>query len=363
MVTGASIDSGSLTSRTIRMKFAINAAAARGDSVRVAYTSSCGNSLRRSLRLTNTSLTAPSAPASITVTSVVDTCVGRIFRYAAPALTGSASGYLWSFVGALGTGASIDSGSLTSRTIRMKFASNAAAAAGDSVRVKYTSSCGTSPNRSLRLTNTVLTAPTTSPASITVALVSNVCSARVYRYSASVLTANATGFQWSFVGNLGTNAVVDSGSLTSRIVRIKYTLNTAASTGDSVRVAFTSGCGIGPRRTLRLTNLALANCPQSSLIVNLTSSKNSLLPTSNDQKVLEVNVFPNPTAGLFNLNVKSSSVEIVRVRVLDVRGRVMKSLKTNPSVTTLIDLNLLPGVYFFEVKQGKEMRIVKAVKL
>jgi hypothetical protein len=295
---------------------------------------------------------------------VIDTCGGRVFRYAAPALTGSASGYLWSFVGTLGRGASIDSGSLTSRIVRMKFASNAAAATGDSVRVKYTSNCGTSPNQSLKLTNAALTNTTAVPASITVALVGNVCSARVYRYTASALTGNATGYQWSFVGKLGTNAVVDSGSLTSRIVKVKYRLNTAASTGDSVRVAYTSGCGTGPRKAMKLTNLALSNCSsESSLTLNVTTSRNPLISTSKDQKVLEVNVFPNPTVGLFNLNVKSLSAEIVYVRVLDVRGRVMKSLKTNPSVTTLIDLDLLPGVYFFEVKQGKEMKIVKAVKL
>jgi hypothetical protein len=108
-----------------------------------------------------------------------------------------------------------------------------------------------------------------------------------------------------------------------------------------------------------LSNGAGGFIPLNFLHVKIDNSVN----TTSLPSALTFTIFPNPSAGAFNLNVKSSSADIVQVRVLDVRGRVMKSLKTNASETTLIDLNLLPGVYYFEVKQGSETRIVKAVKL
>jgi hypothetical protein len=305
----------------------------------------------------------PTAPASITITTVSDECGNRVYRYTAPALTGTATGYLWSFVGTLGLNAVVDSGSLNSRVVRMKFTLNSAAANGDSARVAYTSACENSLNRALRLTNSAVVIPT-RPASITIALVSDVCGNRVYRYTAPALTGTATGYQWSFVGTLGLNAVVDSGSLNSRVVRMKYTLNTAATRNmDSARVAYTSLCGNSANRVIRLSNTALNNCPIATLpSLSLNTSKNSLALPKIDQKSLDIKIFPNPTAGTFYIKVNSNSSEMIYVRVIDVSGRVVKSIKTNASETSMLGSELRAGLYFFEVKQGSETRIVKAVK-
>ncbi len=359
----AVVDSGTLSSRIVRMKYTLNRAAATGDSARVAFTSACGNSLNRALRLTNTAVAVPTAPASITIATVSDVCGNRVYRYTAPALTGIATGYLWSFVGTLGLNAVVDSGTLSSRIVRMKYTSNTAAGTGDSARVAYTSACENSLNRALRLTNSAVVVPTT-PASIIITTVTDVCGNRVYRYTAPALTGTATGYQWSFVGPLGTSAVVDSGSLNSRIVRMKYTSNIAANRRiDSVRVAYTSTCGNSINRALRLSNTALNNCPIVTLpILSLNTSKNSLALSKIDQNSLDIKIFPNPTAGTFYLKVNSNSAEMIHVRVIDVSGRVVKSIKTNTSETSMLGSELRAGLYFFEVKQGSETRIVKAVK-
>jgi hypothetical protein len=254
--SNAVVDSGSLTSQVVRMKFTSNAAAVAGDSVRLSYTSEFTTSQRIALKLINTALSVPRVPLSIVINLVRDTCWGRVYRYTAPALTGTATGWQWSFVGSLGLNAVVDSGSLTSRVVRMKFSSNAAASWGDSVRLAYTSECGNSPRRTLKLTNKLIGAPS-APISINITSVRDTCGGRVYRYSAPALVGTATGWQWSFVGNLGSNAVVDSGSLTSRVVRMKFSSNVAASWGDSVRLAYTSGCGNSRRRALKLTNVQL----------------------------------------------------------------------------------------------------------
>jgi peroxiredoxin family protein len=359
----AAIDSGTLGSRIVRMKFTSNNAAATGDSVKVLFTTSCGNSLYTALKLTNTTLSDLIAPSSITITTISDVCGNRVYRYTAPALAGSANGYLWSFVGTLGLNAVIDSGSLSSRIVRMKFTSNAAAATGDSARVLFTTSCGNSLNRALRLTNSAVVLPTT-PASIIITTVTDVCGNKIYRYTAPALTGTATGYLWSFVGTLGLNATVDSGSLNSRIVRMKYTSNIAANRRmDSVRVAYTSACGNGPRRALRLSNTALANCPVAILpSLGLNTSKNNLSISKIEYKSLDVKLFPNPSTGAFYLKVNSASAESIQVRIIDLSGSVVKSIKTTSSETSMVGSELRSGIYFFEVKQGSETRIVKAVK-
>ena len=356
--TNAVVDSGSLTSRVVRMKYSLNTAAATGDSVRVAYTSNCGTSARRSLKLTNTLLSAPPAPLSITVTSVRDTCGGRIYRYTAPALTGTATGWQWSFVGALGTNAVVDSGSLTSRIVRMKYTLNSAAATGDSVRVAYTSACGTGSRRALKLTNSSLTAPSKAPVTPTITLVSTTNCKRVYRYSTtSTLTGTATGYLWSFVGPLGSTAVLDSGSLTSRVVRMSFS-NTSAATKDSARVVFTSGCGNSPVAKRKLTN-TLLNCTPAKISGANAANNNS----ANMVEIpFNVKVYPNPSMGIFNVEVQSTEKESVSIRVVDMQGRLVNSMKANPNTNMKIGWELRPGIYFLEVTQGDNKKYIKLLK-
>jgi hypothetical protein len=282
----AIIDSGTNGSQVIRVKFTSSAAAVAGDSVRVCYTSGCGNSPWKSAKLTNATLAAPTTPASVTITAIsTNVCGNKIYRYTAPALTGTATGWQWSFVGTLGTNATLDSGTLNSRIVRMKFTNNAAAGTGDSARVMYTSTCGNSPNKSLKLTNTLLSAPASPTAITTTALITNVCGGRVYRYAAPVLPAAtttagaATGYIWSFTGPLhysatgAQNFIIDSGTINSRIIRIKYTSNAAASTTDSVRVCYTSGCGNSPNKSSKLTFTAL-NAPAAPATLTQTLVSN-----------------------------------------------------------------------------------------
>jgi len=278
----AFIDSGSIYSKVIRVRYSSNAASVPGDSVRLCYTSSCGNSLNRSLKLSNTLLNPPSAPASIVVTPLqTNVCGLRIYRYSAPELpaastsTVAATGYLWSFTGTLGANASIDSGSLNSREIRVVFSSNSASTAGDSIRVLYLSDCGIGKNKSLKLTN-VLLSPPSAPSYITIAPVQvNTCGARIYRYTAPALPAATaangapTGYLWSFVGTLGANAVIDSGSIYSRIILVKYSSNVAAGAGDSVRVLYTSACGNSATKSMKLSNTELT-APAAPQYITIT---------------------------------------------------------------------------------------------
>ncbi len=102
-------------------------------------------------------------------------------------------------------------------------------------------------------TTTVLTYPisflstVSAPASVTQTKISAVCGSTIYRYTAPVLPNGATGYQWILPSNsvsLGT-VTRDSGNvdLTGRIIRVKYTSNTAQAVGDTIKVKYTWACG------------------------------------------------------------------------------------------------------------------------
>jgi hypothetical protein len=359
------IDSGSLTSRTFTVTFTSNAAATT-DSVRVLYTSDCGNSLRTRAKLTNTLLAAPAAPTAITITALqTNVCGARKYRYSAPALplatatAGAATGYVWSFVGTLQSTMTIDSGSLTSRTLTVTFTSNAAATT-DSARVLYTSDCGNSANARIKLTNTLLAAPA-APASVTIALKEDVCNARKYRYiapaplpGATATAGAASGYLWSLpTGTVGSTGTLDSGALTDRIIVISYTSNAAATT-DSIRVRYTSGCGNGAIRAVKLTNLLKTGCPPPTI----TKAPVTQAPAGS----MVVKVYPNPTTSQFNVQVNTTGTEEAVVRILDVQGRFVKSVKVAANQVIGLGAELKAGSYLLEVRQGNEVKTTRVIK-
>jgi uncharacterized repeat protein (TIGR02543 family) len=365
----ASIDSGDENSQKILVTFTSNAAAVTGDSIKLQYLSSCGNSLPRAIKLSNTKLKAPAVPTLITITALqTNVCGARKYRYTAPNLPvasttyGAATGYVWSLVGALSGTATIDSGEVNSQKIVVTFTSNAAAATGDSIRLYYTSDCGNGAKKASKLTNTFLGAPL-APAPITIQIKSDLCNARTYRYIATVLPlatntiGAASGYLWtSPSGTVGSTGILDSGDVNSRIITVTYSSNAAAGIEDSIRLRYTSGCGEGKIKAQKLSNLVKNGCVPIAKNVSTSRTSNNL-PTS-----MEVNVYPNPTTSQFNVQVKSSSTEEAVVRILDFTGRFIKSVKVSSNSNISFGSDLKAGAYMLEVKQGKDVKMIRVVK-
>jgi hypothetical protein len=366
------IDSGNVNSQAFTVTFTSNAAAANSDSVRVYYTSGCGNTPRKAAKLTNTLLVAPAGPTAVTITPIQTTvCSSRKYRYSAPNLpvatttAGAANGYVWDFIGSLQSTMTIDSGDVNSQAFTVTFTSNAAATNNDSVRVYYTSGCGNTPRKAAKLSNTLLTAPA-APASITIQQVlPDVCYSRKYRYiapapfpAATTTAGAASGYLWSTpTGTLGSTGTIDSGTVTSRIIRVMYTSNSAAGAGDSIRLSYTSnGCGNSAIKAQKLSNLIKTNCAPIA-----KNKPTSILPNGSPVP-MEVKVYPNPTTSQFNVQVKSSSTEQAEVRVLDVTGRFIKRVKVSSNSNVNVGSDLNAGIYILEVKQGKEVKTVRVVK-
>jgi hypothetical protein len=132
VATSASLDSGVLigaNARFIKLKFTNNGAAANTDSIRLRYTSGCGNSATKAQKLSNLAISTLSSPATLTGTTSICSIVGTTTatRYTTSTLSGAIS-YLWT----LPTGAILDSGN-NGLKIKVRFIT---AGANDSIYVQ-----------------------------------------------------------------------------------------------------------------------------------------------------------------------------------------------------------------------------------
>lgn len=80
--------------------------------------------------------------------------------------------------------------------------------------------------------------------------------------------------------------------------------------------------------------------------------------------IFEILVAPNPSTNEFGLIINSSAPENINVRIMDAAGRVLQVIN-NASKGSVIHVgnNLRSGTYFAEAVQGKNMKVVKLVKI
>jgi hypothetical protein len=78
---------------------------------------------------------------------------------------------------------------------------------------------------------------------------------------------------------------------------------------------------------------------------------------------LEVSAIPNPSNSFFNLFINGSSLATVKVRVIDISGRIVEVHDNVPSNSVLrIGERLASGTYFVEVIQNNEQKNIKVLK-
>ena len=71
--------------------------------------------------------------------------------------------------------------------------------------------------------------------------------------NATTTSGAATGYLWSFVGNCSQNISLDSGTINSRIIIIRYTDFNATVVGDSLRAQYNSDCGYSAIRAVKFS--------------------------------------------------------------------------------------------------------------
>jgi hypothetical protein len=134
----------------------------------------------------------------------------------------------------------------------------------------------------------------------------------------------------------------------------------------SITVSYTGGIINGEVKARSINNCSVSS--YRSVSVKLTACPAPGFATNKNTGALTsdnfgVTVYPNPTHTSFNLRVIGADSKELKVRVMDVQGRMIKSLIVLPHTTMNIGNDLKAGVYMLETRQGEEVKMVRVVKL
>ena len=80
--------------------------------------------------------------------------------------------------------------------------------------------------------------------------------------------------------------------------------------------------------------------------------------------LFDVKVLGNPSSTGFVMNVISSSDEKISMRVFDAQGRLMEEKQSlQPFETLRLGERYIDGVYMAEIRQGKNIKTIRLVKM
>ena len=211
-----------------------------------------------------------------------------------------------------------------------------------SLQVRAVNACGIS---SPRTTSISIIKP--SPLGAISSVNTSACPNRVIKYAVSALPANTDSIIWS----IPSSGTILSGQGTTRI-SVSYP--PSASFSGYVSAKGINNCSVGNSSILRVSFVACTN-----VVVKQFSRDEGL---SKDEH-FNINIYPNPTAALFNLKVNSQRVEKISITIYDLQGRLMQRLMVNPNELNQLGRELMPGNYFIEIKQGVNSKIERLIKL
>jgi hypothetical protein len=292
-------------------------------------------------------LNPPAAPTITATNLVTNVCGGRKVRYTAPTLPaasstrGAATGYEWSLVGTgLSTNYVVDSGSLSSRIVVIRYLNNTAASSSDSVRCRYTSGCGFSAYARFK-NNLGALNPPAAPSSLTglTLICPIVGTANGTTYTSSSVTG-ALNYVWT----IPTGAVIDSGNNGLKI-RVRFI---TASSRDTIQVQTNNGC-LSAKRSLPLNT--------TGCVSNLTA-KASQVTADNSSK--QVRIFPNPTTSDFNVQLPVA--KMAYIRVYNLNGSLVESHREVNGSLLKLGKSWKPGSYLIECWVDGARSTHKAIK-
>jgi Secretion system C-terminal sorting domain len=118
-------------------------------------------------------------------------------------------------------------------------------------------------------------------------------------------------------------------------------------------------------KTVAESRTSINMVPNCSVPTTTRTSEVVQAPAVNQSEdtELKVSLTPNPTPENFRLFVTSASKKIVIVRVFDVNGKMVKQIKTSTYELISFGNDLKQGLYFIEVIQGKDKKVVRAMKM
>ncbi len=350
-VSGVVVDSGDVnTSRIIRLKYASNLAAIIGDTIRVnAIQGSCPGAFKP-IKLTNAALSIPT-PSAINGTPTA--CIGNIVTYTVIAGTVTttsqvaASVYRWTIpANTVITASPADSSSIT-----LQFNTGYV---GGSITCKGQIACGIQ-SVAKTLSMQYVTPTPTAIASSTGLY--NACIGTPITFTATVAAPSATQvaasvYRWTIPANTVITSATPVGTGVGDSLSVTVQFNTGY-TGGNITVKGQTACYAGTAKSQALTH---TGCPVGTTPPLITKVGNETIK-------FDASIQPNPTTSSFNLQVISSIISnSVKAKIMDVQGRLIKTLTFASEGKVNFGNELNPGVYMIEVREGDRVKTLRVVK-
>jgi len=102
---------------------------------------------------------------------------------------------------------------------------------------------------------------------------------------------------------------------------------------------------------------------KSGCVNSIVTPIAKVIPVQAPSSDISVKVYPNPSAGNFNMQVNSNDLEKISIRVMDPLGRIVNTMSTNSNETLNFGSDLKSGLYMIEVRQGGKYKTTRVVKL
>jgi len=182
-----------------------------------------------------------------------------------------------------------------------------------------------------------------------------------YSWSSSSITSSATVSPT--VNTNYTVTVIDSkGCQATAIKQIKVMDITNGKKLDKVSVCHNGSMTLSVSQAETAIHLShgdmLGTCGAASII-----TKSSVEKETPGNGKLALAAMPNPSVKGFMLNVTGDATSQLMLRVMDISGRIIETKNVTSNQSIRIGDNYRAGMYFAEVVQGNERKIVKLVKI
>ncbi|HLX91938.1 MAG TPA: T9SS type A sorting domain-containing protein, partial [Puia sp.] len=143
---------------------------------------------------------------------------------------------------------------------------------------------------------------------------------------------------------------------------VKTSCITVSTAGNySCTVSNAGGCTSTGTKTVTVNQQAgISAPPPESLDLKKDTMAND---TQAEATSLEVEVFPNPTENVFTLIIHSDNKMDAEVRVFDVMGHAVAHLRGAIGAQIQFGSSFVKGMYFIEVLQGNQRKILKAIRM
>jgi hypothetical protein len=110
--------------------------------------------------------------------------------------------------------------------------------------------------------------------------------------------------------------------------------------------------------------VSVTSSKKRSAVNTTTQSMGSLVENSTEESALKITVAPNPSTSYFTLSVQARTNQPVKLRVIDLQGRVVDARsKLGANSTLQVGHAYLPGTYFAEFIQGTERKVIQLIKV